>query len=64
MNEKYTLNIEQIGDHLEVHIPELEITIETAPGKTERGDALDVAHNAIVAWHLAQREQEAVKAAR
>ena len=64
MNEKYTLQLKSVGDHLEVTIPELNITVETAPGKTSRDDALDVAHTAIEKWTLQQRrrEQETVKA--
>jgi hypothetical protein len=43
----YTLNIEQVGDHLQVTIPELDVTIETAPGKLSDGDAFDAAHLCI-----------------
>jgi hypothetical protein len=63
-NPTYTLAIVPQGDHLQVTIKELNITVETTAGDLDRGHALDVAHNAIVSWHLKQREQEAVKAAR
>jgi GH35 family endo-1,4-beta-xylanase len=62
-NPTYTIKHEQIGDHLQVHIVELDITVETDPGKTSRDDALDLAHQAITKYHLAQRSQpEQVKA--
>ncbi len=64
MGKKYTLHITPVADHLEVFIPELNITVETRPGKTADTDALDAAHLAIERYHLAQREgeQEAIKA--
>lgn len=62
MNEKYTLQLKSVGDHLEVFIPELNITVETGPGETSRDAALDVAHRAIIEYHLKQREREQVKA--
>jgi len=34
-NEKFTLNIEPLGDHLQVTIPELGITVQTT-GTTRR----------------------------
>ena len=43
----YTLNIVPTGDHLEVTIPELAVTVETEPGHTSDGDAFDAAHLAI-----------------
>jgi len=43
----YTLNIEQVSDHLEVTIPELDVTVETAPGATSQDDAFEAAHAAI-----------------
>jgi hypothetical protein len=58
MNEKYTLQLNRVGDHLEVHIPELDITVTTAPGETSRNAAFDAAHLAIERWHLAQRGQQ------
>lgn len=62
MNENYTLQLQTVGDHLQVYIPELDLTVETAPGKTSYDDALDAAHVAIISYHLAQREQEAARA--
>jgi hypothetical protein len=56
MNETYTLQLKQVGDHLEVFIPELNVTVSTEPGKTSRDDALDVAHQAIEEYHLSLRE--------
>jgi hypothetical protein len=43
----YTLNIEPIGDHLRVSIPELDTIVETEPGHTSDSDAFDAAHLAI-----------------
>ncbi len=51
MDEKYTLQLKSVGDHLEVTIPELNITVSTRPGKTSRDDALDVAAQAIIEYH-------------
>jgi hypothetical protein len=63
MNETtYTLQVKEVGDHLEVHIPELNITVSTQPGKTSRDDAFDVAHAAIDAWMLERHSDETVKA--
>ena len=42
-----TIDIEPIGDHLRVTIPELGIVLETAPGETRRDDAERVALAAI-----------------
>jgi hypothetical protein len=61
-NPKYTLQLKSVGDHLEVLIPELGITVQTAPGDTSRDSALDTAHNAIIDYHLKQREMEQAKA--
>ncbi len=62
MNETYTIDIKPKGDHLEIHVPELHITVQTKPGEMSRNAAFDAAHLAIEQWHLEQREQEAVKA--
>ena len=62
MNETYTLQLKSVGDHLEVFIPELGITVSTPPGETNRDHALDAAHNAIIDYHLKQRELEQAKA--
>jgi hypothetical protein len=58
-NPTYTISIAQIGNSLQVHIPELDITVWTAPGKLSRDDALDVAHAAIEQYHA---QQERIKA--
>ncbi len=60
VNEKYTIQLKSVGDHLEVTIPELHITVETAPGKTSRDDALDVAQQEIIKYHLKLREHLAL----
>lgn len=61
-SETYTLNIEPVGDHLRVCIPELDITIETAPGEIKRDQAVDAAHRAITQYMMEQHEQHQVKA--
>ena len=61
-NETYTLNIEPIGDHLQVTIPELSLIIETAPGEIKRDDAVDAAHRAITAYRMKQWERNQVRA--
>jgi hypothetical protein len=61
-NPKYTLQLKSVGDHLEVFIPELGITVQTASGDTSRDNALDLAQNAIIDYHLAQREEAQAKA--
>jgi hypothetical protein len=43
----YHLDFQQVGDHVEVHIMPLDITVSTAPGKMSTQDALDAAHSAI-----------------
>ena len=57
-NPSYTLQLKAVSDHLEVYIPELDITVETQPGETSYDAALSLAHDAIVEYHLKQREQE------
>jgi hypothetical protein len=60
MNETtYTIKQKQVGDHLEVTIVELGVTVETKPGKTSYDDALDLAHDVIVEHQTKQREQVA-----
>lgn len=59
-NPTYTIKHKPIGDHLEVTIVELNITVETQPGKVSHDDALDLAHDVIVDYHLKQREREQV----
>jgi hypothetical protein len=61
-NPKYTIDIQPVGDHLQVTIPELGIVLETPSGKIKRDDAVDLALSAISAWQQKQDEQKAVKA--
>ena len=53
-NVKYTLNIEPVGDHLQVTIPEIGVTVETT-GNTRR-EAEDVGLRAITD-HLMRTRQ-------
>ena len=57
-NPTYTIQLKAVTDHLEVYIPELDITVETQPGETSYDAALNLAHDAVVEYHLKQREQE------
>ncbi|HXL35729.1 MAG TPA: hypothetical protein VN954_00850 [Ktedonobacteraceae bacterium] len=57
-NPTYTLQLKAVGDHLEIYIPELDITVETQPGETSYDAALSLAHDAVVEYHLKQHEQE------
>jgi hypothetical protein len=59
----YTIQYTPSGDHLQVHIPELDITVLTAPGKQALDDALDVAHAAIEQYHTEQKRIKAQQAA-
>jgi GH35 family endo-1,4-beta-xylanase len=59
-NPTYTIELKAVTDHLDVHIPELDITVETPPGETSYDAALKLANDAIVAYHLKLREQEQV----
>ena len=52
----YTLDIKEVGDHLEVFIPELGITVETEPGKLTHQDALDVVHTVVEQREMAEYE--------
>ncbi len=58
-NPTYTIDITPVGDHLQVIVKELAITVETEPGKTSRDDALDLAHEAIERYHLAMKREHA-----
>ena len=58
MDEKYTLQFKQVGDHLQVIIAELGITAETEAGKVSRDDGFDVAHREIERWYMAKRERQ------
>ena len=53
---KYTIDIQPVGDHLQVSVPELGIVLETASGKITRDDAVDLALSAISKWEHQQYE--------
>jgi hypothetical protein len=55
----YQLKISEVGDHLEVHIAPLDITVSTAPGKTAHSDALDAAQAAIEQQVMQEAQQYA-----
>jgi hypothetical protein len=58
----YTIKVKTAsGGGLLVTIPELGITVETAPGKTSRDDATDIAQQAIIQYHMKQREESQAK---
>ena len=52
-NEKYTLNIEPVGDHLEVTIPELGVTVQTTG--TSRDEAVEAGQRAIIAYLMSKK---------
>jgi hypothetical protein len=54
-NVKYTLNIEPVGDHLQVTIPEIGVTVETT-GNTRR-EAEDVGLRAITDYLMRTRQR-------
>jgi len=55
--ETFTISIIPVGDHLEVTVPEIGVTIETGPGETRRDEAVDAAHRAINEYLLKQYEK-------
>ena len=59
---KYTIDIQPVGDHLKVTIPELGIVLETAPGKITHDDAVDMALSAISKWEHQKYEAAQAKA--
>jgi hypothetical protein len=61
-NPTYTIQINPVGDHLEVHIPEIGVTVSTEPGEVKREDAEKVAGAAISAYQRQQYEAAQVKA--
>ena len=61
-NATYAIDIEPVGDHLKVTIPDLGIVLETEPGKTKRDDAVDLALAAISKYQQEQYERSQVKA--
>src|SRR5260370_7185707 len=54
-NRKFTFDIVPVGDHLEVTIPEIGVTVATAG--TTRREAIDAAHRAIIEHLMQQRRQ-------
>jgi hypothetical protein len=58
----YTIDIQPVGDHLKVTIPDLGIVLETEPGKIKRDDAVDLALSAISRWEHQQYKAAQVKA--
>ncbi len=52
----YTIDIQPVGDHLKVTIPEIGVTIETGPGEVKRDDAEWVALAAISRYEHQQYE--------
>ena len=54
VSKNFTINIEPVGDHLEVTIPELGITTSTVG--TTRTEAIDVATQAITATLLERKK--------
>ena len=58
-NPTYIIGIQPIGNHLQLTIPELWIVLETAPGKTKRHNAREMALTAIS--DCQQKQDEAVK---
>lgn len=61
-SKTYTLNIEPVGDHLQVFIPELDITVETASGEIKLSDAEEAGLRAITAELIKRRERQESKA--
>jgi hypothetical protein len=61
-NPTYTIDIQPIGDHLQVTIAEIGVTLETGPGETSRDDATRVAGAAISRYEQQQYEAAQAKA--
>ena len=60
---KYTIDIQPIGDHLQVSVPELGIVLETTSGEVRREDAERVALAAISRYeHQQYQAAQEVKA--
>ena len=62
INLTYAIDIQPVGDHLKVNIPDLGIVLETAPGKIKHDDAVDLALSSISEWQQKQDERAQVKA--
>ncbi len=58
-NTEYTIDYVLVGDHLQVTIPEIGVTVSTGPGEVKREDAERVGSAAISRY-----EHELYKAAR
>jgi hypothetical protein len=58
----YTIDFVPVGDHLQVTIPEIGITVETGPGETRRDDVERVALAAISRHEHQQYEAAQAKA--
>ena len=58
----YTIDFAPVGDHLQVTIPEIGVTLETAPGELRLEDAERVALAAISQHEHKQYEAAMVKA--
>ena len=56
-NPTFTLNIEPQGDHLQVSIPEIGVTVETAAGEMSRDAATAAGQRAIIAHLEAMRKK-------
>lgn len=54
-NPTYTIDIQSVGDHLLVTLPDLGIVLEIEPGKIKCDDALEMALSAI---SIDQRKQD------
>jgi hypothetical protein len=61
-NPKYTIDIQPVGDHLQVTIPEIGVTVETASGEVRLEDAERVALAAISQHQRRQYEAAQTKA--
>ena len=61
-NPKFTIDIQPVGDHLQVTIPELGIVLETEPGQRKQEDAERVALSAISRYQQKQYEAAQAKA--
>ncbi len=62
-NPTYAIDIQPVGDHLQVSIPEIGVILETGPGEIHRDDAERVALAAISRYERQQYEAaERVKA--
>ena len=61
-NPTYAIDIQPVGDHLQVSIPDLGIVLEPKPGQTKRDDAVEMALPAISEYLRKQDERSQVKA--